>query len=599
MQKITVSAVEIGKFAILLPPEPDPAEVTAAQYLQKAILKTAGAKLEITSAPAEHSIKIGFGSTEGIKYDGFTVSTDEKNIYLRGRIPRGTLYAVYDFAERFLGVRHFAPDCEIYPTEGGAEIPAGYSLTDNPVFDYRHADWLSFMNSREFASLSRLNAYKNDRFGGHSRLAAGCHTFMYLCPPEKYFADHPEYFSFWNGRRIPAGNTDADDHGQLCLTNPDVIRIVTENVLAQLRADPGMRVVDVSQNDNQHYCCCPECARVDEEEGSHAGTVIRFVNAVAEAVEREFPDALVQTFAYQYTRQAPKITRPRKNVLIRYCTIEACFSHPLNDANCYKNGPLFAKELAEWGQAAAQMTVWDYTTNYANLIAPFPNIHVLRPNMRFFAENRALGVFEEDIHFACGGDFAPLRAYLVSKLLWNPYMDEEEFERHKREFLAAYFGPGWKLLYESLQLETEAVSHHEMYCFDGPISDKAFLETWPDPEKTLEELYRQKYRPTFFDGLYPLIPRLRANWEEALKLAETETQRFHVRRSAISVDHLEIFRPRNKDEMTEAERAQFEAAAKKHFENILCFDLDLNLYMGIHAESRRGHLRPVDAVKEG
>ena len=57
--------------------------------------------------------------------------------------------------------------------------------------------------------------------------------------------------------------------------------------------------------------------------------VLQLVNRVAEAVEKEFPDKAVETLAYQWTRQPPKTMRPRPNVIIRLCSIECCFSHPL------------------------------------------------------------------------------------------------------------------------------------------------------------------------------------------------------------------------------------------------------------------------------
>jgi repressor LexA len=59
-----------------------------------------------------------------------------------------------------------------------------------------------------------------------------CHTFTKLCPPSLYFYEHPEYFSEVNGKRLK-------ERTQLCLTNPDVLRIVTSNVLANIRKDPG------------------------------------------------------------------------------------------------------------------------------------------------------------------------------------------------------------------------------------------------------------------------------------------------------------------------------------------------------------------------
>ena len=59
------------------------------------------------------------------------------------------------------------------------------------------------------------------------------------------------------------------------------------------------------------------------------GAGARTVNSVADAIADEFPHVVVDTLAYQYTRPAPNITVPRKNVVIRLCSIECNFAAPL------------------------------------------------------------------------------------------------------------------------------------------------------------------------------------------------------------------------------------------------------------------------------
>ena len=119
-----------------------------------------------------------------------------------------------------------------------------------------------------------------------------------------------------------------------------------------------------------NYCRCEKCTAIDEEEESHAGTLIRFVNAVAEAVEKEFPDVLVRTFAYVYSTKPPKITKARHNVLIQYCTMDACFRHAIDDPNCPINSQRFGKELVEWNDKCSQVSVWDYVNNWKAYIPP-------------------------------------------------------------------------------------------------------------------------------------------------------------------------------------------------------------------------------------
>jgi len=85
-------------------------------------------------------------------------------------------------------------------------------------------------------------------------------------------------------------------------------------------------MISISQNDWHGYCECEKCKTLDEQEGTHAGALIHFINAVAEEVEKEFPDILIETLAYQYTRVPPKHVRPRRNVVIRLCSIECAFA---------------------------------------------------------------------------------------------------------------------------------------------------------------------------------------------------------------------------------------------------------------------------------
>ncbi|MBR5520161.1 MAG: DUF4838 domain-containing protein, partial [Clostridia bacterium] len=397
MRKLTICGTEIAKFSIVLAKEPQLADHTAAEFLQRVVKTACNVDLPVAES-AEHAIYLGTAAPgEIVRYDGYRIATDKTSLYLDGNLSRGTLYAAYGFAERWLGWRAFSPDTEVIDSDGAAELAANLEIIDNPVFSYRNCDAYGFAHDRVFSAFSRVNAYgsADDAFGGNIPWI-GCHTFESLCPPSVYFDEHPEYYSLYEGKRIPGSNEPGAFTGQLCLTNPDVLRIVTENVLAKLRANPNLRIVDVSQNDNARYCQCEACAAVDAEEGSTAGTMIRFVNAVAEAVEKEFPDVLVQTFAYQYTRKAPKITKARHNVIVRYCTIEACFRHPIADPNCEKNAGAFYEELTEWQQKADHLSIWDYITNYRCYVAPFPNFLSLRENARFFADCHALHIFEED-----------------------------------------------------------------------------------------------------------------------------------------------------------------------------------------------------------
>ena len=61
------------------------------------------------------------------------------------------------------------------------------------------------------------------------------HTFQTLVPPEKYFKDHPEYFSFLNVQRIP--------DGQICLSNPDVLKIVISELKNRMQDNARSKIL--------------------------------------------------------------------------------------------------------------------------------------------------------------------------------------------------------------------------------------------------------------------------------------------------------------------------------------------------------------------
>ena len=106
-------------------------------------------------------------------------------------------------------------------------------------------------------------------------------------------------------------------------------RELVRNALALLRRSPGAGMISISQNDCQGNCRCEKCKAIEEEEGAPSGLMIRFVNAVAEQIEKESPNVLVETLAYQYTRKPPRHARPRGNVVVRLCSIECSFVQPL------------------------------------------------------------------------------------------------------------------------------------------------------------------------------------------------------------------------------------------------------------------------------
>lgn len=431
---------------IVRPADASPSQVFAAEELQRFTAQMTGVTLPIATDEGplpERSILLGdtrhtaavLGAPADLAPlgdDGFRLKTCPPHLLVLGGPVRGTLYGVYELLEAHGGCRWFTTWHGVVPRLDAWRV-AALDDTQVPAFAMREPFWFDFFDG-DLAARNKANGNGlrlEPRHGGKVRFGGGLfvHTFNALCPPDEFFASHPEYFSEVDGQRIK-------DHTQLCLTNPEVARIVTERLLAHIRQDPQAKLFSVSQNDWHNCCTCPACKELDEREGSHAGTLIAFVNQVAEAVEKEFPDAWIETLAYQYTRQPPRTIRPRHNVVPRLCTIECDFSKPL-PASPDDQNQRFMEQLGAWAAMSDKLYIWDYTTNFRAYTAPFPNVLALQDNLRVFRDHRVAGVFEQGAYQGRHADFAELKAWLLAKWLWNP---ELPADRLLDDFFAGYYG---------------------------------------------------------------------------------------------------------------------------------------------------------------
>ena len=195
-------------------------------------------------------------------------------------------------------------------------------------------------------------------------------------PYDVFYEKNPEYYALRNGKRLPT---------QLCLTNNAVLEIIKDSVRSFFKNSPISDVISVSQDDNTQYCQCENCSKIDNKEGSPAGSLIHFVNDIA----KDFPDKTISTLAYQYTRKPPK-TKPLENVLITLCSIECDRSIPI-DEGCKD----FSSDLKGWSSLTDNIRIWDYTTQFTNFLAPFPNWGTIKPNINLFVQNNAKWIFEQ------------------------------------------------------------------------------------------------------------------------------------------------------------------------------------------------------------
>ncbi|MCC6235262.1 MAG: DUF4838 domain-containing protein, partial [Verrucomicrobiales bacterium] len=358
--------------------------------------------------------------------EGFHYQSVGDAIVIWGGRQRGTMHGVMSFLERELGVRFYTPSVTVAPKRERWGF-TGLDHAESPGVRVRNDFYFEAFDPT-WAARNRVNGAMSPRpQPGGVETYWSVHTFYPLVPPEEFFREHPEYFSLIEGVRT-------HERAQLCLTQPDVLRIVIERLRRRMRESPEYLIYDVSQNDWAGPCECAACRALAEREGSESGPVLHFVNQVADAVREEFPTKFVGTLAYQYTRKPPRMVKPRDNVVVRFCSIECCFAHPFT--TCPENRD-FVADMDGWARMAPHLYIWDYVVNFSHYVMPYPNFRALAPNIRFFRDHRAIGIMEQGAYQSRGGEFAELRAYVLARLLWDP---EAAVEPIVADFMHGYYG---------------------------------------------------------------------------------------------------------------------------------------------------------------
>lgn len=392
---------------------------------------------------------------ENANPDGFCYYIYDKDIVIEAPNEQAAVYAVYDFLENVCGCRYYTSTEEYVPFD--ANLTVQFSRHEAaPIMAYREVYYRDYFNA-DFAEKHKMTAssVKDETWG------FWCHSFGTLLPVEEYFDEHPEYFALYQGKRV-------GKNAQPCLSNPAVFDIMVSNLRKHMEAKPNCRFWSISQNDNDAYCTCEKCREINEREGSPMGSVLDFVNRIAE----QFPDKTISTLAYWYTRKPPKTIRPAKNVHIMLCNIEANRGLPIETDDKSKDS---REELLAWEQICDNISLWDYCIQFRNLVSPFPNLRVIPQNIRFFVKHSVKMLFSQS-NREYEGEFSALRGYLLAKCMWNPNVDENAVIR---EFCEGYYGAAAEPILTYINESTDAMeaAGGALGIFGGPLDAK---DSWLD-----------------------------------------------------------------------------------------------------------------------
>ena len=460
-------------------------------------------------------------------YDSLIIKTVGKNLYLNGHYKRGSYYAVCEFLEREFGVKWWTGTESYIPTLPTISLKhIDYSYA--PKFISRTSSYFNafptVFNARQKNSMFSPRLYDSI----HSDIySVGCHSYYRLLPPEKYFKDHPEWYSYKAKTKKRF-----HEHGQLCLSNDEMAKEFLKNAIELINKKPHAKYVHVSQNDWGGDCECPKCLEIKNKFGGmQSGINVWFANKIAKELEKQFPEIAVVTFAYQQTRKAPQGIKPAKNVYIQLCSIECDFAHPLETDTEFG----FTKDLKEWCAITDNLFIWNYVALFWNYAIPHPNMNSLAKDLKFFLRNGGKGIFEQGDSQCNIGNFCDMRAYLIHKLMWNPDLNQKEIEQ---EFLKGYYGKEiTPLLAEYLDIinDTAESTNYAQHCYfmdtltwlDVRNFDKC-LGLMQSALKTAKRLEAEN--PTKYKGLTEKIERVKIsidlassiNYLELKELAKQE-----------------------------------------------------------------------------
>jgi hypothetical protein len=540
---VTLTLATDGKtdYVIVIPQKPTSQEQKASDDLAHWLKAICGATFRIvpdTTPSPSGAISVGQtrllaearpdGRAADLGDEGYAIAVKGKDLFLEGGRIRGPIYAVYALLEEDLGCRWYDRSIARIPKQATLQVspvPRAFvpplRLRDPFYADAWDADWS--LRNRTNAP----NARVREEWGGYTDYdGLFVHTYFSLVPPDKYFKDHPEYFSMIDGQRT---------RRQLCETNPDVVRIATEAVMAALKASPHAEIVSVSPEDGGGHCTCPRCQTLIAENGSPAATVISLINQIAEAVEKQHPDVQIATLAYLDTIDPPTKIRPRRNIAIQLCNDLHSWRYPFT---CFADDTTpqskrYRDAIVGWAGICKHIYIWDYFVNFSHYLAPMPNMHVLKPSVDFYVAHNVKGIMFQGAYQG-PGERSLMRSWVMAKLLWDPSRDvttlTEDFVRGTFEEAAQPILDYYDLLEEARRTNMESI--HE------PAAGK---ET-TDPDGGCMDVGGIRYAMDSPFLSRALLDRATALFDKAESLARSDELVRRVQRERLPVTYVKLRR---------------------------------------------------------
>lgn len=476
-----------SNFSIIISKTAPASTQMAARELQGYIEKTTGAKLAILNQPKTGGKNIFLGNNAALpkeqrfdsgsyKHEKYAIMNWQGNLVIIGGEPDvdplrstagnfGLLYGVYDFIEKYLGTRWYAPGKLGECIDKQANITVdNLPIKYQPSYTYR-ALWPrrteESSNEATLLWLRRLRAYGSKP----NRVNHSLDAFAYE------HRDSPEIFAIDDhGKRIIGKCTVRKRNGkniykwtkypQLCLSSPKLVDLLVNAVngwyaggaekqrgtFYRAPHDKNYIYLSFADNFSLNPCHCPKCSKILSKPNGFSDLVWGFTAKVAKRLKVDQPGKMVSTLAYNRYAEVPnKRIKIPDNV-----TVKICVRPPIIffGAKAYKDKS--SRIVNDWTERVADISFWQYHNNFGGTaIYPLDVPHIIQKFYKRY-QSKASSTF-----FQPGMIYSKQKSTIVIKnlpreiinttftlrSLWNPDYDPDvELNR----FYLLFFGPGSK-----------------------------------------------------------------------------------------------------------------------------------------------------------
>ncbi len=471
--------VKDGHAKIELFPGSGAPEKTAAEEFRRIIRSVTGAEVgsgapnrlvigtpETNPEIAKEAKFLGLDKKE--KNDTFVLKTKDNTIYAGGNNSRSAMFAVFELLEQ-LGCRWFWPgkDGEFLPSPTKNLTIGNLNLRSTAAFEIRALSTHPNKDKALFFAHNKMNPMGGPAEYGFTSNWGG-HSFNWIFPEdcktiEEYFRKYPEQFALNNGIRVI---------NQHCYTNPETIRTFLKWIDNFWKKNPKTEYLTLTARDTPIYCKCPECSKYDS-----STLFFQFIKRLIQETDKIHPGKKYNTIAYSFYLGVPKIKLPSEHLNMLYCMYNRCYKHRFSEKSCPVN-PRALNAMKEWRSAGVVPGIYGY---HFDIFSGSPVMTPITPIVaEELREARKMGVTYWQTEYFSNYDKkkAPqdnaifvyrFPAYAISKLLWNPDLDEKTL---LSDFCRRTFGNAAKEMEQYYRLMQDAWQKegHASYYFSNPAS---------------------------------------------------------------------------------------------------------------------------------